>query len=71
MWIHVNVSKHEFDLKMTKKSFIVGGRGDQLLLRNLSLLTKKEVTAVLELRTCGSVDWSCTDYSSEIDSEFL
>lgn len=67
MWIHVNVSKHEFDLKMTKKCFIVG---DQLL-RNLSLITKTKVTAVLELRTCGSVDWSCTDYSSEIDSEFL
>lgn len=59
MWIHVtNVPKHEFDLKMTKKKFHCGGRGDQLLLRNLSLLTKKEVTAVLELRTCVSVDWS-------------
>lgn len=66
MWIHVtNVPKHEFDLKMTKKKSFIGG-GDQLLLRNLSLLTKKEVTAVLELRTCGSVDWSCTDYKSEI-----
>lgn len=65
MWIHVtNVPKHEFDLKMTKKKFHWGG--DQLLLRNLSLLTKKEVTAVLKLRTCGSVDWSCTDYKSEI-----
>lgn len=55
--------------KMTKKSFIWRGAGQ--LLRNLSLLTKKEVTSVLELRTCGSVDWSCTDYSSEIDPEFL
>lgn len=44
---------------------------DQLLLRSLSLLTKKEVTAVLELRTCGSVDRSCPDDTTEIDSEFL
>lgn len=27
MWIHVNVSKHEFDLKMTKKVSLLGGGG--------------------------------------------
>lgn len=58
MILYCTVYVYQFN----NEKFILCG----FMLMYLSIITKTKVTAVLELRTCGSVDWSCTDYKSEI-----
>lgn len=58
--------KHTLDLKMTEKYSV---SSEKSTFKNLLLFIKTNVTAIFELGTCGVVDWSYTQYATEIDTQ--